>query len=65
MYINDIKHAIGCDTIKIFAHQLSINSEKINFVHFQAKNKPIPEQFDCIQTTFLAINRVKCVQYLG
>ena len=35
------------------------------FVHFHVKNKPIREHFDCIQTTFLTINRVKCVQYLG
>ena len=47
------------------ANQLSINSEKTNFVLFHTKNKPIPEQFDCIQTTFLTINRVKFVQYLG
>ena len=47
------------------ANQLSINSEKTNFVLFHAKNKPIPENFDCIQTTYLTIDRVKCVQYLG
>ena len=32
---------------------------------FNTKNKPIPEHFDCIQTTFLTINKVKFVQYLG
>ena len=32
---------------------------------FHAKNKPIPENFDCINTTFITLNRVKCVQYLG
>ena len=97
LYINDIKHAIGCDNVKLFAddtflfmndrnidvvkekasdlfenifrwcvaNQLSINSEKTNFVLFHAKNKPIPENFDFIQTTYLTIDRVKCVQYLG
>ena len=35
------------------------------FVLFHTKNKPIPEHFDCIQTTFLTINRVEFVQYLG
>ena len=97
LYINDIKHAIGCDNVKLFAddtflftndrnidavkekasnlfekifrwcvaNQLSINSEKTNFVLFHAKNKPIPENFDCIHTTFITLNRVKCVQYLG
>ena len=97
LYINDIKHAIGCDNVKLFADdtflftndknvyaakekasnlfekisrwcvakQLSINSEKTNFVLFHTKNKPIPEHFDCIQTTFFTINRVKFVQYLG
>ena len=47
------------------ANQLSINSEKTNFVLFHTKNKPIPEHFDCIQTTFFTINKVKFVQYLG
>ena len=47
------------------ANQLSINSEKTNVVLFHANNKPIPENFDCIQTTYLTIDRVKCVQYLG
>ena len=97
LYINDIRHAIGCDNVKLFAddaflftndrnvyaakekasnlfkknsrwcvaNQLSINSEKINFVLFHTKNKPIPEHFDCIQTTFFTIDRVKFVQYLG
>ena len=97
LYINDIKHAIGCDNVKLFAddtflftndrkidavkekasnlfeknfrwcvaNQLSINSEKTNFVLFHAKNKPIPENVDCIHTTFITLNRVKCVQYLG
>ena len=46
-------------------NQLSINSEKTNFVPFHAKNKQIPENFDCIQTIFITLNRVKCVQYLG
>ena len=97
LYINDIKHAIGCDNVKLFAddtflftndrnidavkekasnlfeknfrwcvaNQLSINSEKTNFVLFHANNKPIPQNFDCIHTTFITLNRVKCVQYLG
>ena len=97
LYINDSKHAIGCDNVKLFAddtflfmndrnidavkdkasnlfeknfcwcvaNQLSIDSEKTNFVLFHAKNKPIPENFDCIQTMFITLNRVKCVQYLG
>ena len=47
------------------ANQLSTNSEKTNFVLFHTQNKPVPEHFDCIQTTFLTINRVKLVQYLG
>ena len=47
------------------ANQLSINSEKTNFVLFHTKNKPIPEHFDCIQTTFFTINRVRFVHYLG
>ena len=47
------------------ANQLSINSEKTNVVLFHVKNKPIPENFDCIQTAFLTINRVKYVHYLG
>ena len=47
------------------ATHLSINSEKTNFVLFHAKNKPIPENFNCIHPTYLAIDRVKCVQYLG
>ena len=47
------------------ANQLSINREKTNFVLFHAKNKPISENFDCIQTTFITLNRVKCVQYFG
>ena len=54
------KHSRWC-----VANQLSINNEKTNFVLFHAKYKPIPEHFDCIQTTFLTSNRVKCVQYLG
>ena len=97
LYINDIKHAIGCHNVKLFAddtflftndrnvyaakekasnlfeknsrwcvaNQLSMNSEKTNFVLFHTKNKPIPEHFDCIQTMFFTINRVKFVQYLG
>ena len=97
LYINDIKHAIGCDNATLFAddtfnftndrnidaakekacnvfekkfrlcvaNRLSINSQKTHFVLFHAKNKPMPEHFDCIQTTFLAINIVKCFQYLG
>ena len=46
------------------ATQLSINSEKTTFGLFHA-NKPIPEIFDCIQTTYLTIDRVNYVQYLG
>ena len=96
LYINDIKYAIGCDNVKLFAddisfrewwkywcckgkikrsvwkknrwclaHQLLINSEKTIFVFFHAKNMPIPESFDCIQTTYLTIDRVKCVQFSG
>ena len=42
------------------AKQLSINSEKTNFVLFHAKNKPIPENFDCIQTTYLTIDSQMC-----
>ena len=91
LYINDIKHAIGCDDVKLFAddiflfmndrsidvvkekasdlfenisiwcvtNQLRINSEKTNFVLFHAKNKRIPENFNCVQTTYLTIDRVK------
>ena len=87
LYINDIKHAFGCDNVKLFAddtflftndrniyaakekastlfeknsrwcvaNQLSINSEKTNFVLFHKKNKPIPEHFDCIQQRFLPL----------
>ena len=96
LYISDIKHAIGCDDVKLFAedtflfmndrnidvikektsdlfdekfrwcvaHQLSINIEKTNFVLFNAKNKSIPENLDCIHATYLTIDRDKCVQYL-
>ena len=84
LYINDIKHAIGCDNVKLYAddtflvmndrnidvvkekasdlfekkfrwcvaNQISINSEKTHFLLFHAKNKPIPENFNCIQTTY-------------
>ena len=70
LYINDIKHAIEYDNVKLFAddtflltndwnidaakekasnlcvaNQLSINSEKTNFMLFHAKNKPIPEHW--------------------
>ena len=97
IFINDIKHAIEWDNVKLFAddtflfkndrnidavkekasnlvekkfrwcvaNQSSINSEKTNVVLFHAKNKSIPENVDCIQTSFITLNRVRCVQYLG
>ena len=37
------------------ANQLSVDSENTNVVLFHAKIKPIPEHFDCIQTTFLLL----------
>ena len=79
LYIYDIKHAIGCDNVKLIADDPSLvtndrnidaanekasDSEKTNFLHFRAKNKPILDHFDCIQTAFF-FNRVKCVQFLG
>ena len=92
LYINDIKYAIGCDNVKLFAddtflfmndrnidavkdkasnlfeknfrwfvaNQLSIDSEKTIFLLFHAKNKPTPENFDCIQTTFITLNSQMC-----
>ena len=47
------------------ANQFTINSENTSCLLFHAKNKPITENFDCIQTTFITLNGVKCVQYLG
>ena len=47
------------------ANKLSINKDKTNFVLFHNKNKPIPENFDCIETENMPIKRVQMVQYLG
>ena len=47
------------------ANKLSINSDKTCFVLFHMKNKPIPRNFNCIQTEVMQINRVESVQYLG
>ena len=47
------------------ANKLSINKDKTNFVLFHHKNKPIPENFDCIETENMPIKRVQMVQYLG
>ena len=46
-------------------HKLSINSNKTNFVLFHMKNKPVPNDFDSIQTNHMTIGRVKTVNYLG
>ena len=42
------------------AYKLSINKDKTNFVLFYKKSKPIPENFDCIET-----ENMPMVQYLG
>ena len=47
------------------ANKLSINKDKTNFVLFHNKNKPIHENFDCIETENMPIKRVQMVQYLG
>ena len=47
------------------ANKLSINSNKTNFVLFHMKNKPVPNDFDSIQTNHMTIGRVKTVNYLG
>ena len=47
------------------ANKLSINKDKTNFVLFHNKNKPIPENLDCIKTENMPIKRVQMVQYLG
>ena len=47
------------------ANKLSINSNKTNFVPFHMKNKPVPNDFDSIQTNHMMIGRVKTVDYLG
>ena len=47
------------------ANKLSINSDKTNFVLFHMKNKPVPNDFDSIQTNHMMIRRVKIVNYLG
>ena len=47
------------------ANKLSINSDKTNFVLFHMKNKPVPNDFDSIQTNHMTIRRVKIVNYLG
>ena len=61
--INSCKWAI---TLRIILKcLLCFNNYYVLFVLFHAKNKPIPENFDCIHTTFITLNRVKCVQYLG
>ena len=46
-------------------NKLSINSNKTNFVLFHMKNKPVPNDFDSIQTNHMTIGRVKTVNYLG
>ena len=47
------------------ANKLSINSDKTNFVLFHMKNKPVPNDFDRIETNHMTIRRVKIVNYLG
>ena len=47
------------------ANKLSINSNKTNFVFFHMKNKPVPNDFDSIQTSHMTIGGVKTVNYLG
>ena len=46
-------------------NKLSINSNKTNFVLFHMKNKPVPNDFDSIQTNHMTIGRIKTVNYLG
>ena len=47
------------------ANKSSINSNKTNFVLFHMKNKPVPNDFDSIQTNHMTKGRVKTVNYLG
>ena len=47
------------------ANKLSINKDKTTFVLFHNKNKPIPENVDCIETENMPIKRVQMVQCLG
>ena len=47
------------------ANKLSINKDKTLFVLFHDRNKPIPENFDCIETENMPIKRVQMVQHLG
>ena len=41
------------------ANKLSINSDKTNFILFHMKNKPVPNDFDRIETNHMTIRRVK------
>ena len=47
------------------ANKLSLNSNKTNFVLFHMKKKPVPNDFDNIQTNHMTIGMVKTVNYLG
>ena len=47
------------------ANELSIDSDKTNFVLSHMKIKPVPNDFDSIQTNHMTIRRVKIVNYLG
>ena len=47
------------------ANKLSIKSNNTNFALFHMKNKPVPNDFDSIQTNHMTIGRAKTVNYLG
>ena len=47
------------------ANKLSINSDKTNFVLFHMKNKPLPNDFDHVETNHMMIRRVKIVNYFA
>ena len=63
--IADVKHKLKMVHEWCTCNKLTINDTKTNFVLFQMKNKPVPQNFTEIVTEVMTIQRVCSAKYLG
>lgn len=58
----DIFQKIYCWCV---CNKMTINTDKTNFVLFHTKNKPVPKNFQLLETDAMPIARVNSIKYLG
>ena len=63
--IADVKHKLKMVHEWCTCNKLTINDTKTNFVLFQMKNKPVPQNLTEIATEVMTIQRVCSAKYLG